>query len=83
MYLQDESFDNLRRRGRWARMATLEIYVQEVGPFEFLADLAPPVMEGLLAASASFENVVARALRLLGDGVPLASWPRHFGARAG
>ena len=55
MYLQDESLDNLRRRGRWARMATLEIYVQEVGPFEFLADLAPPVMEGLLAASASFE----------------------------
>ncbi len=38
-YEKYENWEQLRRRGRWMRPATVEIYVQEVGPHEFISAL--------------------------------------------
>ena len=62
-YELTEDADRLRRRARWATLQSAEIYIQEVAPYEFLANLSPNAREHIFRVADSFE---AQMLKFLG-----------------
>ena len=62
-YELTEDADRLRRRARWATLQSAEIYIQEVAPYEVLANLSPNAREHIFRVADSFE---AQMLKFLG-----------------
>jgi hypothetical protein len=73
-----EDLERLRRRGRWLRATTVEIYVQEVAPSEFLMNLQPETKARLVSLSGFLPFAVHRAHHLLRSKVPVDNWPKVF-----
>ena len=61
LYLEDEDLSKICWRGRWAKMRTLEYYIQEVGAQLFLHQLGPEVKANIAFLS-SHTGTVMRAV---------------------
>ena len=61
LYLEDEDLSKICWRGRWAKMRTLEYYIQEVGAQLFLHQLVPEVKANIAFLS-SHTGTVMRAV---------------------
>ena len=57
-----EDIERLRRRARWRKNDTVEIYVQEVAPHEFLSNLDVGKRNRIFAAVEFFEDVLSNVL---------------------
>ena len=73
-----EDVDWLRRRGRWRNASTLEIYVQEVVPWEFLARQSPAVLARLRVLANMLPDIVDMAIVLMQQNVPKTEWYNRF-----
>ena len=83
-YVLTEDLPRLQLRARWRRVETLQIYVQEISPVEFLVGLPPGVRAGLQRAAARLPGAVQLALQLLRQKVPTKCWHSAFSSlRAG
>ena len=65
-YLADEDLSKIAWRGRWAKLKTLEFYIQEVGAQLFLQQLAPNAKQKIALFSEHVDLIVA------------ASFPTYF-----
>lgn len=75
---QTEQPDLVKRRGRWASMRVMEIYLQEVSAASYLNDLETTVKDKILDAMELFPEVLQTALIFDSYGYPSATWPWFF-----
>lgn len=75
---QTEQPDLVKRRGRWASMRVMEIYLQEVSAASYLNDLETTVKDKILDAMEFFPEVLQTALIFDSYGYPSAIWPWFF-----
>lgn len=80
-YALTEDLVRLQHRARWQRLGTLQIYVQEVSPVEYLVDLPESTRGKLREAASAQPAMVAGALGLLRDQVPYSAWFSVLGSR--
>ena len=73
-YEATENLPLLQERARWKRLETLQIYVQEVAPAEFLMRLPVHTRERIFRLSEHFHIVVHTALEFLQQGHPVSMW---------
>ena len=78
-YALTEDLSRLQHRGRWARLETLQIYVQEVAPTEYMMKLKPATKLRIQSLASQLPAVLQAATELLDAHVPLSRW---FGAIA-
>ena len=77
---QTEQPDLVKRRGRWASMRVMEIYLQEVSAASYLNDLEITVKDKILEAMELFPEVLQTALIFESNACPSATWPWVFQA---
>ena len=75
---QTEQPDLVKRRGRWASMRVMEIYLQEVSAASYLNDLEITVKDKILEAMELFPEVLQIALTFERNAYPSATWPWFF-----
>ena len=73
-----EDIGRLIQRGRWTSHAQLATYVQEVGPWEFLASLSQARREYLEALASLLPAILEICFALIDQGVPTVEWYSIF-----
>ena len=73
-YLTTENLVLLQQRARWQRLETLQIYVQEVSPSEYLTNLPSPVKQRLKDIAALFPFIFEVTNILLDQNKPPSTW---------
>lgn len=68
-FVLTEDLGRLQRRARWRRLSTLETYVQDVSPAEFLLKLSPQTKNLLHTAASLLPEHLRAAHSLLSRGV--------------
>ena len=69
-----ENGELTRRRGRWVNQRVMDIYIQEVSCFQFLASLSPTSRSKVLQLCSAFPFLLQHAERLWEAHVPSAVW---------
>ena len=77
-FVLTEDLVRLELRARWRRLETLQIYVQEVSPVEFLMKLPEKSRLRLQSLAAAWPRCLSLALELLQRRVPTSSWFAAF-----
>jgi hypothetical protein len=73
-----EDVPRVRRRGRWLRDITVEIYVQEVAHADLLMSLPRQVRARLDHLSAALPNVLQTSFNLLNSKIPTSLWYAYY-----
>ena len=73
-----ESAEMVRRRGRWASMRSMEIYLQEIAAATYLNELDESVKTKVLEAMDVFPEVLQVAWKFQAAKFPSATWPWFF-----
>ena len=71
-----ENAELCRRRGRWASMRMMDIYVQEVMALQYLRTIRPQSKELVLKIASFFSDTFLRAQKLHDEHVPETLWFR-------
>ena len=71
---QKESPDVVRRRGRWASMRVMEIYLQEVQVTTFTERLGPRSRERIQICAGAYASILESTVFFLEVGIPTRSW---------
>ena len=77
-YLATEDLARLIRRARWTDASQLQIYIQEVTPLEFLAQMSATKRDRLRRIASTLPYCVELAIDLLQAKVPLDFWYDEF-----
>ena len=75
---QTESAELVRRRGRWASMHVMEIYLQEVSTSTYLNDIDASAKERVLRAMSVFPEVLKLATAFVNWQCPEPTWSWFF-----
>ena len=73
-----ENPDLVRRRGRWASLKVMEIYLQEISFATGVSRLDEDVKSRIERLSSAFGQVLLQAVNYLDCAVPCTAWPHLF-----
>ncbi len=73
-----ENPDLVRRRGRWASLKVMEIYLQEISFATGVSRLDEDVKSRIERLSSAFGQVLQQAVNYLDCAVPCTAWPHLF-----
>jgi len=69
-----EDSEVVRRRGRWATIKTMEIYLQEVLYVTYVERLPQQAKEMIRVAAAGFPDLLQKAQHFVECGIPCSAW---------
>ena len=69
-----EDSEFVRRRGRWVNAKVMEIYIQEIGSVQFLAQMTTSQRERVIALAELFPTLLKRAACLKRAFIPCSAW---------
>lgn len=73
-----EDAELVRRRGRWLSGRVMEIYLQEVSVATYVDRMPPKAFSRISGLSASFKDILQKAIFLSESSIPATCWPRLF-----
>lgn len=74
MIQQTENGEFVRRRGRWISQKVMEIYLQEISSFQFLAILPPAAQQKIFALCEFFLTALHGAEEFWNANIPASVW---------
>lgn len=74
MIQQTENGEFVRRRGRWVSQKVMEIYLQEISSFQFLAILPPAAQQKIFALCDFFLTALHGAEEFWNANIPASVW---------
>ena len=69
-----EDSEFVRRRGRWINAKVMEIYIQEIGSFQFLASMAQEQRARVIQMAGMFPTFLQKAIQLKRAKIPCCAW---------
>ena len=69
-----ENSELCRRRGRWASMKMMDIYIQETMALQYMKVISPEAKTLVLSAAGAFLDTVEKATSLSRSNIPLNTW---------
>jgi len=71
---QFESGELVQRRGRWMNYKVMQIYIQEVGAFQYLASLDADCRQRILSLAESFPSTLTAVKQFQTARIPESVW---------
>ena len=78
LWVETEDEQKVRKRGRWMRLVTVEVYVQEVAHHDLFEKLKPSTISVLQYYSNALPAVLSKAFALMESKVPCSLWYRNL-----
>ena len=69
-----EDSEFVRRRGRWINAKVMEIYIQEIGSFQFLASTTQEQRARVIQMAGMFPTFLQKAIQLKREKIPCCAW---------